>query len=287
MLLARGKKAAFATSLRSSLALSPRIGFVGVERRGLVYDTRFVPGDPAPVRPFTVLYVLVRGTFAIDEGEVHEGPTVIVIPEAGLEGHDGGRPITYRSFGDPYVAVEIHVRDADLDATAVPRLHAPFFDACERLACSSNDDDALVRAAQSIVTALKAARVVPDDLDPTHDAIARAMTRTWSVVRPLVESLATLSALKGLGGSSSTRQTQRDILALANAFPVVRGGWRPTVHRIRLKLAVLLLSAPSAAPAAVAKEVGYGSLDAMGRAFRDAGLPAPSAVQRELRHSEQ
>ena len=48
---------------------------------------------------------------------------------------------------------------------------------------------------------------------------------------------------------------------------------------LRLRAAVLLLSAPDATPNEVAKVVGYGSLDAMGRAFRDAQLPPPSLVQ--------
>ncbi|MGO8992365.1 MAG: hypothetical protein ACLQVI_03490 [Polyangiaceae bacterium] len=32
----------------------------------------------------------------------------------------------------------------------------------------------------------------------------------------------------------------------------------------------------------IAKAVGYGSSGAMGRAFRDARLPAPSAIQAEM-----
>ena len=39
---------------------------------------------------------------------------------------------------------------------------------------------------------------------------------------------------------------------------------------LRLRAAVLLLSAPGGTPSDVARTVGYGSLDAMGRAFRDA-----------------
>jgi transcriptional regulator GlxA family with amidase domain len=46
---------------------------------------------------------------------------------------------------------------------------------------------------------------------------------------------------------------------------------------------VLLLSAPGATVADVATTVGYGSPIAMARAFRDARLPAPSAIQTALR----
>ena len=48
----------------------------------------------------------------------------------------------------------------------------------------------------------------------------------------------------------------------------------------------LLLSAPAATPSEVAKAVGYGSLDAMGRAFRDATLPAPSVVHAAVRYRD-
>jgi AraC-like DNA-binding protein len=47
-------------------------------------------------------------------------------------------------------------------------------------------------------------------------------------------------------------------------------------------MAVLLLSAPEATVAEVAKIVGYGSAIAMARAFRDAKLPAPSAIQTQM-----
>ena len=49
---------------------------------------------------------------------------------------------------------------------------------------------------------------------------------------------------------------------------------------------MLLLSAPDATPSDVSRAVGYGSLDAMGRAFRDASLPAPSIIQDAVRYPE-
>ena len=61
-------------------------------------------------------------------------------------------------------------------------------------------------------------------------------------------------------------------------------GFRDAMRVIRLRAAVLLLSAPDGTPSDVARIVGYGSLDAMGRAFRDAHLPAPSVVQEAVRY---
>jgi transcriptional regulator GlxA family with amidase domain len=48
-------------------------------------------------------------------------------------------------------------------------------------------------------------------------------------------------------------------------------------------MSVVLLSADDASVTDVATAVGYGSVDAMSRAFRDAGLPPPSVVQEQLR----
>jgi AraC-like DNA-binding protein len=60
-------------------------------------------------------------------------------------------------------------------------------------------------------------------------------------------------------------------------------GFRDAMRVIRLRAACLFLSAPHATPSEVARHVGYGSLDAMGRAFRDANLPSPSVVQEAVR----
>ena len=58
-----------------------------------------------------------------------------------------------------------------------------------------------------------------------------------------------------------------------------------TLH-LRLKVAVLFLSAEGISVAEVAEASSYGSVDAMARAFRDAGLPPPSKVQAQLRGEE-
>lgn len=65
------------------------------------------------------------------------------------------------------------------------------------------------------------------------------------------------------------------------AFRLLLDYARATVVAVRLRLAALLLSAREATIAEVAQRVGYGSVDALGRAFRDAGLPSPHAI-REL-----
>jgi len=80
----------------------------------------------------------------------------------------------------------------------------------------------------------------------------------------------------------SMRQVGRDAKELSAAFGI-GGGYRDALLVLRLRTAVLMLSAPDAGVGEVAKLVGYGSPIAMARAFRDADLPAPSAIQADVR----
>ncbi|MBL8744622.1 MAG: helix-turn-helix transcriptional regulator [Myxococcales bacterium] len=93
----------------------------------------------------------------------------------------------------------------------------------------------------------------------------------------MLPSLDELALASGL----SLRQLARDVDALTGSVGL-GGGWRALTRRMRLKLAVLCLSAEGATIAQVAKAAGYSSHDAMGRAFRDAGLPSPSEVRAAL-----
>jgi AraC-like DNA-binding protein len=84
----------------------------------------------------------------------------------------------------------------------------------------------------------------------------------------------------------SQRQLGRDLGDLTRTFGLFGGGFRDAMRVLRLRAAVLLLSAPGGTPSDVARAIGYGSLDAMGRAFRDAQLPAPSVVQEAVRYQD-
>jgi AraC-like DNA-binding protein len=78
------------------------------------------------------------------------------------------------------------------------------------------------------------------------------------------------------------RQVRRDVVRMQENFDLFDHGFREVVHRWRLTAAVLLLSAPNLSATEVAGAVGYGSLTAMGRAFKQAHLPSPSQVRRML-----
>ena len=94
--------------------------------------------------------------------------------------------------------------------------------------------------------------------------------------------LPTLSDLAHVVGRSD-RQLARNIGALATAFAAPGLRFRSATLDWRMREAITFLSAPHATVTQVAKAVRYGSVEAMARAFRDAGLPAPVEVRAAMR----
>ena len=111
------------------------------------------------------------------------------------------------------------------------------------------------------------------------------MIRLWRAVKPTIEHLALAVTASDLGAAAdlSASQVERAFRKWATAFALVGPGLRSMTHSFRLKTAVLFLSAEDASVASVAEATGYGSADAMARAFRDAGLAPPTAVRKALR----
>ncbi len=80
----------------------------------------------------------------------------------------------------------------------------------------------------------------------------------------------------------SERQVHRIVEDFNLRYGFNAGNWRDTRNRWRVQLAVSLLSLRETTVAAVAKEVGYASPNALARAFAKAGLPPPGLVREHL-----
>jgi len=76
----------------------------------------------------------------------------------------------------------------------------------------------------------------------------------------------------------------RDLFQLTRTFGLFGLGYREALRVMRLRAAATWLSSPELSVTDVSRIVGYRSSDAMGRAFRDAKLPAPSVVQDQVRY---
>ena len=100
----------------------------------------------------------------------------------------------------------------------------------------------------------------------------------------MIERLYLNPTLQEVGSASglSTRQLDRYVKSFVTTFGLVGDRWRASTLHLRLKLAVLLLSADEASVADVASAVGYGE------PRRDGARPprrGPAAAGRGARRS--
>lgn len=276
-----------AAGVRSTLVLERAVRGVVVERDALAFDTRFaaaVAGKPEPVGH---LFVLLAGRFVGATGDPIAAPCAHLLADDEIERPRPGGP-TFRTDGARTHVIQLRFDRARLRApiglgAGVLALPPACWAAARAFAAAApaGDADALVR----LLDALAIAGVVEPGVAATACADEPArFRRLWSALQPLYASDGGTASLKQIAASldMSMRQVARDAKELATTFGLA-GGWRASLLALRLRVAVLLLSARDATVAEVARLVGYGSPIALARAFRDAALPAPSAVQAALR----
>lgn len=274
-------------TLRSTVFLERRLRVHVVRRDRLLFDTAFAP----PTRTASAwvhLFVQMSGTFVPTDRPALTGPCAFVLAESEFDRVTQGAR-TFRSFGPRCTIVELRLPAADvrppigLGHGPVP-LAAPVWDAYRALAADPGEP-----AVHRLLAALAGTGVVSTDL--TASVVAEEperFVRVWTVMQPLYQHLATSTSLKQIASLAglSLRQLGRDLTDLTRTFALFGSGFRDAMRIVRLRAAVLLLSAPEAMPNDVARVVGYSSLDAMGRAFRDAGLPPPSLVHSAVRYRD-
>ncbi|MGN6104382.1 MAG: helix-turn-helix domain-containing protein [Kofleriaceae bacterium] len=278
----------FSTSvLRTTIFLERRFRAHLLTRDRLLYDSAYAPAAKKQ-STFVHLYASLRGTIALAGAPPISGPQAYVLAETEFDRVIQGAR-TFRSYGAPAVIVELRVPATDLQRP-IGISHGPLdlpthvWDAYQALEATQSED-----ALHQLIVRLGEAQVLSRDLTASvvpHEP--ERFTRLWTVLRPLYQDLATSASLKQIAtiAGLSLRQLGRDLGELTRLFGLYGGGFRDAMRVLRLRAAVLFLSAPGGTPSDVAKAVGYGSLDAMGRAFRDAQLPAPSVVQDAVRYRE-
>lgn len=258
-----------------------------VRRDRLLFDTAFA----APTRAAASnvhLFAQLSGTFAIAGAPPVAAPCAFVLAETEFDRIVPGA-LTFRSFGARCTIIEARVPASDLRrqvGLAHGQVALPDTVWAAYHALHEHPGEAAVHA---LITALGDTGVLSRDLTASVAASEpERFQRVWEVMRPLYHSLAASASLKQIStlAGLSLRQLGRDLTDLTRTFGLFGPGFREMMRVLRLRVAVLLLSAPDGTPSDVARTVGYGSLDAMGRAFRDANLPAPSLVQEAVRYRE-
>jgi AraC-like DNA-binding protein len=275
------------STLQSTVFLERRLRAHLVTRDRLLYDSAFGSRGKQPGR-VVHLYVTLRGALQVAGRPPLAGPHAFALAEAEFD-HVVPGARTFRSFGAPCEIVELRVPTADLRRPVgldrgplelPPRVWDAYHELARTRAEASVHRLIEALGAAGILSREVTASVVTDEPE--------RFVRTWAVLQPLYGDLAASTSLKQVAAIArlSLRQLGRDLGDLATTFNLYGGGFREAMRVVRLRAAVTLLSAPGCTPSDVARTVGYGSLDAMGRAFRDAHLPAPSIVQEAVRYPD-
>jgi AraC-like DNA-binding protein len=273
------------STLQSTVFLERRMRVHMVRRDRLLFDTAYAP--PAKAASSNVhLFAQLSGMFEIAGSAPIAAPCAFVLAETEFDRVVRGAR-TFRSFGERCTIVEARVPAADL-RRPIGLVHGPLelaqlvWDAYHALEAAPSE-----AAVFALITALGDSGVLSPDLTASVVATEpERFQRVWAVMRPLYQNLSASASLKQIASLAglSLRQLGRDLGDLTRTFGLFGAGFRDAMRVVRLRAAVLLLSAPDGTPSDVARIIGYGSLDAMGRAFRDAHLPAPSLVQEAVRY---
>lgn len=258
----------------------------------LRFDTALSP--PARASPARVtVYLVGAGTVTTSRGAIHHGRLAWVLDAREFESPDPAAT-TFQSAGDPAITLDLHVHQRRVAGPVGidhgPRALAPTtWSAFDALVAAIERADRIGADAAmgALLERLVGDGVLARDQPPVGFAAGEpaGLVRTWSLLADAFArfeprlTIDELSARSGLSG----RQLRRGLHELAQTFDLL-GGFRDGLTVIRLRAALVLLSAPAATVADVAARVGYGSADALGRAFRDVDLPSPVEVRQRVRY---
>jgi len=276
------------SALSTTVFVERRLRMHMVKRDRLLFDTAFAA--PTKIAAEKVhLFAQLSGTFIVAGAPPIAAPCAFVLAETEFDRVMPGA-LTFRSFGARCTIVEARVPAADLQRP-VGLAHGQVALADTVWAAyHALHDQPSEAAVHHLIGALGDTGVLSRDLTASVVATEpERFQRVWEVMRPLYQGVVASASLKQIStlAGLSLRQLGRDLTELTRTFGLFGAGFREMMRVLRLRVAVLLLSAPDGTPSDVARTVGYGSLDAMGRAFRDASLPAPSIVQEAVRFRDE
>lgn len=264
-------------------------GVYAVTLRGVSLDTTLIPALRPSPRDWCLVVLPTAGEVRFGGRAIGAG-SAVALRERGLTAAapvaealfatPGTRAVALRVMGDEAARVP-HVFPVS------PRARAAF-DRAEA-ALREGDAEAADEAGRDVAGELVADGVLrPRAPSAARDAAepdifsSRIAAALYPALSRLVRQpmLVDLVDLAGVG----ERQMLRTVQRVQSRFDLSERGWRATILRWRVTTAVLLLSNPGVPLEAVARESGYSSLTALGRALRAYGLPAPSDVRARLTH---
>lgn len=293
MLVASSTSALAESRWSTALFIERRFWLHSTWRERLLFDTAYAAGAKHSTNAVTMLFVL-DGNVQVSGQPVRRAPAAFALDESEFERVRPGA-CSVRSWGEPYVSFELRMPRAEVSSSLLVGLvHGPLAitDATWQAAFQLADAIALGELSPAplcrFLGALQQEGILVRD---AHDLIQREephIERLWTALAPYYAKQATATTLlhvrRQLG--LSLRQLQRDMTELIRTFGLLGDGFRETQRLLRLRSAVLWVSAPEATLSEIAAHVGYGSVDAMTRAFREAKLPAPSVLRDLVRYPD-
>jgi AraC-like DNA-binding protein len=270
--------------LKNAIFLERRFRLYTVWRDRLLFDTKLMPPAVRSTGASTLLFV-ASGSLQIGEGPVLAAPAAFSLAESEYERVRPGA-INLRTWGEPLVAVDLRFATGDVRvpiglANGPLALPASLWSAVDTFVERLVVDGPQVDQVRALVAALEQDSIVAPGLADSIQDEPENLRRLWSALEPLFNRQATTASLLAIKRELglSIRQLHRDATELARTFGLLGDGFRSTLKLFRMRAAVAWLATPDATLQEVAEHVGYRTVDAMARAFRDTKLPPPSAVR--------
>jgi AraC-like DNA-binding protein len=289
--------------LHDHVTLVPGVRIYAGKREGVIYDSRLVPATQDESPGDHVFYVLLDGVVIIrrpvqDGAPVEERVEAPAMIHAGadfIDGRHGTRPLSFVNYGWPtktmmmWISRDAAGRVALPETPTVHKIPSHLHEALTRYFALVQQSLPQPQLPDVTFALLRACALegyvgeqIPDRAFSHWDTVAQktgeSILRAWTSATG-IPAISDLARFFGRSG----RQLTRNLEAFAHAIGLPSARWRFTMRKWRLRSASILLSAPRATVQDVAREVGYGSVEAMGRAFRDAGLPSPSDIRNAAR----
>jgi AraC-like DNA-binding protein len=255
-----------------------------VERYGTLYDTRFVRGTEDVRIGSTVVYLLLDGWIRLHNGGELRAPLAFRALAQVVDGV-GEAKLTLTNGGEPFRAVQVAIVDDPAPPTTIEPLPIPEEVVTAARAVGASRPHELADAIAALLSKMSAAGLLEPDFASRITAEESLSTkRLWNVISDCFMTIRTAPTMQELCTATqlSMRQCAREVDKFSSTFGIQWRGLRAAVSDLRRRWAILLLSDRSLPITEVAKATGYGSVDALGRAFRDLALPSPSAIREAM-----
>jgi AraC-like DNA-binding protein len=277
--------------------LGPDSGAYSITLRGVCYDTALLPPRHAGETRWRVVGLVREGEILVDGTSRGLGPGAVVVgtdrtfvptPERGVPVRTAGERFHIACLRlHPSLFLDPEPPQPERIERASAALVSAFERLGDRLDGGATPDEIFDEPLADVIVALVNDGIIVKDAirerspAKTSDPSTK---RTSAAMFSVLFDLAARPMMVDLVGKAAVteRQMLRDIQKLQDDYDLLDRGWRDAVFRWRVTAAAVLLS--SKLPISeVARLAGYKSSTAMGRAFRDAGLPSPRDMRKQQR----